>query len=62
MREHWTLQQYVNELMEMANQEFDQSVEPYIIDMKLKVLRREMQERFTEEQMAIHGIVFEKGY
>jgi hypothetical protein len=62
MREHWTLQQYVDELMEMARQEFDESVEPYILDMKLKVLRREMQERFSEEQMAIHGIVFEKGY
>lgn len=60
MREHWTLQQYVDELMLIARQEFDKSVEPYILDMKFKVLRREMQERFTPEEMSIHGIYFEK--
>jgi UDP-N-acetyl-D-mannosaminuronate dehydrogenase len=60
MREHWTLQQYVDELMKMARQEFDQSVPSWIIDMKLKVLRREMQQRFSQEEIAIHGIVFEK--
>jgi len=60
MREHWTLQQYVDALMEIARQEFDQSVEPYILDMKFKTFRREMQERFTPEEMAIHGIYFEK--
>ena len=59
MREDWTLQRYVEELMELARMEFDRSVEPYILDVKFKVLRREMQERFTPEEMAIHGIYFE---
>ena len=60
MREHWTLQEYVDALMEIARQEFDQSIEPYILDMKFKMLRREMLERFTPEEMSIHGIYFEK--
>lgn len=60
MRETWTLQRYVDELMELARLEFDQIIDPGLIEMKFKMLRREMLERFTPEEMAIHGIYFEK--
>jgi hypothetical protein len=59
MRESWTLDQYVDELMNLARIEFDQVVSPDIIDMKHKMLRREMLERFSPEEMMIHGIYFE---
>ena len=59
MREDWNLQRYVDELMTMARQEFEETIDPVILDMNLRILRREMQERFTPEDMAIHGIYFE---
>ena len=59
MREGWTLQQYVEELMELARMEFNEAVDPNIIEMKFKMLRREMLERFTPEEMMNHGIFFE---
>ena len=59
MREGWTLQQYVDELMELARMEFDQVIDPDLIEMKFKMLRREMLERFTPEEMMNHGIFFE---
>ncbi len=60
MREGWTLQQYVEELMELARMEFNEAIDPNIIEMKFKMLRREMLERFTPEEMMNHGIFFEK--
>lgn len=59
MREGWTLQQYVEELMELARMEFNEAIDPNIIEMKFKMLRREMLERFTPEEMMNHGIFFE---
>ena len=59
MREHWTLDQYVDELLEVARMEFDQSVDSYILNLKYQMLKREMGERFTPEEMLNHGIVFE---
>ena len=59
MREGWTLQQYVEELMELARMEFNEAIDPNIIEMKFKMRRREMLERFTPEEMMNHGIFFE---
>ena len=59
MREHWDLQRYIDELMEMARMEFEDVIDPHILNMKLRILKREMMERFTPEQMFMHGIVFE---
>lgn len=58
MRTKWTLQRYVDELMEMAQQEFDEAVDTAILQYKFKILRHEMQQRFTPEEMSIHGIYF----
>lgn len=60
MREHWTLDQYVEELMALARMEFEGAVHPDLIIRKSRVLQSEMQERFTPEQLMVHGIFFEK--
>lgn len=60
MREHWTLQQYIDELQSVAHLEFEDVVHPDIIHRKVRVLKREMMERFSQQEMFMHGIIFEK--
>jgi hypothetical protein len=58
MREGWSLQQYVTELQNLADLEFDDVVHPDLIDRKYKVLKREMTERFSAEELFLFGIIF----
>lgn len=58
MREDWNLQRYVTELQNLADLEFDDVVHPDLIDQKYKFLRREMIERFSPEELFLHGIIF----
>jgi len=58
MREDWTLQRYVTELQNLAHLEFDDVVHPDLIHLKYKFLKREMVERFSAEELFMHGIIF----
>lgn len=57
MREHWTVQDYVNSLTNLAD--IEDSIHPDIVNLKLNVLRRELRERFSREELIFYNIFFD---
>ena len=57
MRETWTIQDYVNSLTNLADVE--DIIHPDIVKIKSSVLRRELKERFSQEELRIHNIFFD---
>ena len=57
MRETWTIQDYVNSLTNLADVE--DIIHPDIVKIKSSVLRRELTERFSQEELRIHNIFFD---
>ena len=58
VREHWTIQDYVDRLMQLS--EMEDALHPDIVERAVGTLHREVTIRFSREELFLAGIGYQK--